>query len=155
MQFGRRQIDAPAVRVGIGAVQSIGPRADDAAVDDPLEQVAPLDAVRGLPDLAFLELGQQHEFSVGQGRFDAVGEADAVRVLVVARRLHNHPHRAPRVQGPSSQTGDIDQRDHLRPDRIDQIGMDMHTLRHGGMPPGLGRLTRDARLARAYRRRRL
>ena len=70
-------------------------------------------------------------------RLEAVREADAVRMLVVGRRLHDDADRAAGMQDEASGAGDVDQRHDLRAHGENQVGMVMDAVSHGGETPGL------------------
>ena len=86
MEFGRRQVNATAVHVGVVAAQTERLRADDAAVDD--ERFAAVEvgtrgsgvAAHGFVGFEFLKDG---ELGAAEHSFSAVVEARLVGVLRV------------------------------------------------------------------------
>ena len=83
VQISRRHVDAPPIRVRVGIVQSVSPRSDHAAVDDPLVQVALPGSDFLMADFALLVSGERHDIALGHRCFNAVKEANPVARLIV------------------------------------------------------------------------
>jgi hypothetical protein len=56
-----------------------------------------------------------------KGRLVPVGESYPIRVLPIARRAHDDPHSARRVESVSVGSLHLLERDDLRADRVDQV----------------------------------
>lgn len=83
VEFGGREVDAAAVGVGVGMLETVGAGTDDALEDDVLLEVVLGEGGILLGHAAVLEVAEGHEFDAFEGGFEAVGETNAVGVLVV------------------------------------------------------------------------
>ena len=87
MQIGRRQVEAAAIHIRLGAGKAIRLRADHAAVDDALIQIGLCEHHVTVADGALLELGEHRDLARLERRFEAIRETHAVGVVMVDRRL--------------------------------------------------------------------
>ena len=130
VQFGRRQIDAAAVGVRVVIIQAIRPRADHAAIDHPVEQIAPRGVICASPISPSLYW------------------ASIIKIVRAAAALRPHPGSGPdrsdsdrpatgRSRPPSRVGAECDplgvtlrNRNDLRADRENQVRVLMDSLSH-------------------------
>ncbi len=91
-------------------------------------------------------LTEDGQLAAREGRFESIDESDAVRVPRVRRRLHDLARRPARVRDGAIGAPRFDERDHLRPQREDEMGIVL-LGRHAGditrFAPSIALVLRD------------